>query len=517
MADIRAAGPFVATRGPLAGAARFSTLNIRLTVLICVVLIAGCFAAAATLQMRADRVHALNQAAYFEARRARDVAILVDAALDRDAALGRIFADDVTRTDLPEMEGLKNVAVFDQDAAPVAVLHGTLYAFPQIASETLIAAHRMRVVATPSIAAFPYKGRVVALYFDPLTIVPSQMLDRAELTAADGVVLAQGPQWTGRVVSVSRAAAWPLGVRTTLDEEAALEAWYGSMPLYLFVILGPALVGAGLAAVFVREFERRARASEAIRTLKSARPLEARLLVRLAEAERRAAESARSKSEFIAHMSHELRTPLNAIIGFSEVIEHGFYGEPGHPKYIEYARDIGMAGRSLHSKIGDILEFANVEAGRFPIKPVRFDVNELAADCVNEHMGRAFSRRISLEIGVLEPAESIADPLATKRILTNLLSNALLYTPEGGMVRVHVRVDEGAVVVTVSDTGNGFTREESARIGGAFLRFDRSGAATGAGMGLAIAMALAHRMGGAIQIAGRHGEGTAAELRLPKA
>jgi signal transduction histidine kinase len=517
MADIRAAGPFVATRGPLARAARFSTLNIRLTVLICVVLIAGCFAAAATLQMRADRVHALNQAAYFEARRARDVAVLVDSALDRDAAIGRIFAEDVTRTDLPTLAGLKNIAVFDQDATPVAVLHGTLYAFPQITPETLLAAHHMRVVEAPSIAAFPDNGRVVALYFDPATIVPSQMLDRAELTAADGVVLAQGPQWTGRVISVSRAGSWPVGVRTTLDEESALEAWYGSMPLYLFVILGPALVGAGLAAVFVREFERRARAYEAIRTLKSARPLEARLLVRLAEAERRAAESARSKSEFIAHMSHELRTPLNAIIGFSEVIEHGFYGEPGHPKYVEYARDIGMAGRSLHAKIGDILEFANVEAGRFPIKPARFDVSELALDCVNEHMGRAFSRRISLELGVVEPAETTADPQATKRILANLLSNALLYTPENGMVRVHVSVDEGAIVVAVCDTGNGFTREEYRRIGGAFLRFDRSGAATGAGMGLAIAMALAHRMGGAIRIAGRHGEGTAAELRLPKA
>ncbi len=518
MADIRAAGPFVATRGPLARIARLSsTLNIRLTVLICVVLIAGCFAAAATLQMRADRVHALSQAAYFEARRAHDVAVLVDAALDRDAAIGRLFAEDVTRTDLPELDGLRNIAVFDQDATPVAVLHGTLYAFPQIPSATLAAAHHMRVVTAPGIAAFPYKDRVVALYFDPLAIVPREMLDRAELTAADGVVLAQGPQWSGRVISVWRTSFWPVGVRTTLDEDSALGAWYGSMPLYLFVILGPALVGAGLAAVFVREFERRAKASEAIRTLKSARPLEARLLVRLAEAERRATEAARSKSEFIAHMSHELRTPLNAIIGFSEVIEHGFYGEPGHPKYVEYARDIGMAGRSLHSKIGDILEFANVEAGRFPIKPSRFDASELACDCVNEHMGRAFSRRIALEIGVMEPAETIADPLATKRILTNLLSNALLYTPEYGQVRVHVRVDEGAVVVSVNDSGNGFTREESQRIGGAFLKFDRSGAATGAGMGLAIAMALAHRMGGAIRIAGRHGEGTTAELRLPKA
>jgi two-component system cell cycle sensor histidine kinase PleC len=360
------------------------------------------------------------------------------------------------------------------------------------------------------------KDKVIVLVFDPAMLVPQTMLGRMELEAPGQVVLTEGGDWNGRATVIAQAQEWPVTVRSSLDRSAALAAWYGSLPLYLFVILGPALVGAGLAAVFVREFERRARAAEAIKTLRSARPMEARLLVRLAEAERRAVEAVRSKSEFIAHMSHELRTPLNAIIGFSEVIERGFYGAPGHPKYVEYARDIGMAGRSLHSKIGDILEFANVEAGRYPLSPAPFDVSELAHECVNEHMGRAFSRRIALEVGVIEPADALADPMAVRRIVTNLLANALLYTPEGGEVLVDVRSEVGAVVVTVRDSGTGFTKEEARRVGNAFLRFDRTGADTGAGMGLAIAMALARRMGGAIRIAGRHGEGTSAELRLPK-
>jgi len=139
--------------------------------------------------------------------------------------------------------------------------------------------------------------------------------------------------------------------------------------------------------VFVREFERRARASEAIRTLRTMRPVEAKLLVRLAGAERRAVEDNRAKTEFIAHMSHELRTPLNAIIGFSEVIERGFYGAVGHAKYVEYAHDINEAGRNLHNKIGDILEFANVEAGRYPLSPQAVDVGAVALECVNEQMG----------------------------------------------------------------------------------------------------------------------------------
>jgi len=92
----------------------------------------------------------------------------------------------------------------------------------------------------------------------------------------------------------------------------------------------------------VREFERRARAAEAIRTLRATKPSEAKLLVRLADAERRAAVAESAQREFLGHMSHELRTPLNAIVGFSEVIERGIFGH--HEKYSEYAHDIGMAG-----------------------------------------------------------------------------------------------------------------------------------------------------------------------------
>ena len=95
------------------------------------------------------------------------------------------------------------------------------------------------------------------------------------------------------------------------------DAWYGALPLYLFVILGPALAGGWLAAMFVRAFERQQKAAHAIRNLKLTRPIEAKLMVRLAAAERTAVEAVRSKSEFTAHMSHELRTPLNAVIGFS--------------------------------------------------------------------------------------------------------------------------------------------------------------------------------------------------------
>jgi signal transduction histidine kinase len=509
-----AAWPFALLHGVLARIAALPTHHIRITVLLCVVAIGGSFAAAGALQMRFDRVQAFRQAAYFEAKRAHAVAAVAEASLARTERFGRLFAaDEITDRALAASPDVRGVAIADGAGQTLRASGEAI----DMQSLTELA-HNSRVVlgaGQRAVIAFADGGDTVAVSFAASALVPSAMMDGVELVNAAGMRLAGTPS-DARAVS-ARVGGWPVEVRVALDDENALRAWYGSLPLYLFVILGPALVGGWLAAVFVREFERRARASEAIRALRSTHPAEARLLVRLANAERESVEAQRSKTEFVAHMSHELRTPLNAIIGFAEVIERGFYGAVGHPKYIEYARDIGMAGRSLHSKIGDILEFANLEAGRYPLKPVRFDVTELVCACVNENVGRAFSRRIALDMVPAGAADVNADPLAVKRIVTNLLSNALLYTQEGGRVRVSVRQDEGAVAVAVSDNGNGFRPDEASSAGTAFRRFERAGVSTGTGLGLAIVMALARRMGGAVRLASAHGEGTCAELRLPKA
>jgi signal transduction histidine kinase len=490
------------------GAVRIATRNIRFTVLACVVLICGCFAAAAALQMRGDRIHALAQAQMFEARRAQDVAAAAGATLDRLAAIGRAFADGKPVDSAAD--GVSNITVFDTTGLALRTQNSLdSPSLPQGASDR-------PAVFAPGMLTIPHDGKIVAVAFDPKVLVPARMLARAALTLTGGEALIADAGWSGPGGAVA-VPGWPVTVRTSIDEEPALAAWTGSLPLYLFVILGPSLAGAALAAIFVREFERRARAAQAIRTLRAMRPVEAKLLVRLAGAERRAVEDNRAKTEFIAHMSHELRTPLNAIIGFSEVIERGFYGPAGHPKYVEYAHDINEAGRNLHTKIGDILEFANVEAGRYPLAPAAIDVCAVAAECVNEHAGRAFSRRIALELGFAQAAEATADRLAVGRILSSLITNALAYTEEGGRVRLDVLEEEGAVVVRVIDNGHGFSRAEVQKAGVPFRRFDRPGCETGAGLGLAIAMSLARRMGGAVRLSGTPGGGSVAELRLPKA
>jgi signal transduction histidine kinase len=493
----------------LRGTARFAANHLRATVVISLVLICGSFAAAAALSMRFDRVHALDQALVFEQRRAGDVAAVIGAGLDAKEKLGRAFADGELGSIPPD--GVRNIAVYAPDGTPLNLMTGTS-AFVHLPRDVIGGArtHRM-LIADGELATIisPYGSYVVAVAFDARTLAPASMLQRVSVATASGMRLS-GTADGGRVQA--RAADWPVTVSITPDDDGALSAWYGSLPLYLFVILGPALAGAWLAALFVGEFERRARA-EAFKS----RPADARLLVRLAQSERDAIEAQRSKAEFIAHMSHELRTPLNAVIGFSEVIEQGMFGPAGHPKYVEYARDIASAGRGLHAKIGDILEYANLEAGRYPIALARFDAAALAASCVEEQTGRAFSRRVSLELIPSEPLFVHADLKAVRRVLTAVIANALAYTPEGGRVRVEAFLEEGAVAVAVSDTGPGFRPEEKASAGNAFRRFDRKGAETGAGLGLAIAVALARRTGGALTLTSLPARGTRTELRLPRA
>ncbi|HEY2011198.1 MAG TPA: HAMP domain-containing sensor histidine kinase [Rhizomicrobium sp.] len=472
--------------------------DIRFTVPVCILLICGCFAATALLQMRLDRSRALANAARFERVRAADLAGDTAAILDRYARMGAVFAaspEQYRSADLARAEpAIRDIAVWDANGIQQARLDTrTSQPFPR---PVMTGA---RMVFAEGLA-FRDGSRIVAVLFSTKSLLSG---------AARAALVAKGTAGTP-------VPGWPVAVETRVDEQATLESWAGALPLYLFVILGPALTGAWLSALFVSSFERQARAARAIRALKSTRPVEARLLVRLANAERNAMEALRSKSEFVAHMSHELRTPLNAMIGFSEIISGGLFGPAGHPKYGEYAQDIAHAGKNLHAKIGDILEFANVEAGRYPLQAEAVDLAEAVGTLIEEHQGRAFSRRISLSLAFGEPGRVHVDPRGLRRIVSNLLANALTYTAEGGIVRADVHFEEGAGVVTLCDSGPGFSPREVERLGKPFERFDRAGSVTGAGLGVAIAMELARRMGGAMRLAGQSCNGAVMELRLPR-
>jgi signal transduction histidine kinase len=528
----------------MAKAADLAARNIRITVLVCVVLICGSFAAAAVLQMQLVQARQLDQITREQAARTTEIAAGLGERLDQYAALGAHFADGTLPAHAlgialqATAPGLNDVAILGADGTPLLALKDA-NASPLPANVTALARIRRTAFAQGNnlVLAFPDGNRIVALKIDPRALIGQAKLDNGAIAVAGGEVIAKGAGWGhgllpdglslpsaarrvaqdgNSLITAALVPGWPL-VAAATHNTARQTPWYGWLPLYLFVVIGPAVAGAWLSVIFVREFERRSSASAAIRQLREMGSHDGRLLVRLAEAERRAVESERSKTEFVAHMSHELRTPLNAIIGFSEVIAQGFFGAPGHPKYVEYARDIAEAGRGLHDKIGAVLEFANVEAGRYPINCAEIDVYAIACECANEMAGRAFSRRVSLTLDPSPPVRALADAAAVKRILGNLIANALDYTPEKGRVRVLLYRQGSKICICVRDTGLGFAPEEILDAGQAFRRFPRDGTSAGLGLGLAIAVSLAERMKGELRVASNHGAGTSAELRLPRA
>ena len=157
------------------------------------------------------------------------------------------------------------------------------------------------------------------------------------------------------------------------------------------------------------------------------------------EAARADAESLNiGKSRFLANMSHELRTPLNAIMGFSDIMRQRMFGTlPG--KYVEYADLIHDAGSHLLDLINDVLDMSKIEAARYELSLERLDVREPVQAALRLMRLQADDVGVQLR-GVLpsQPLDADLDRRAVKQIVLNLVSNALKFTPKGGLVsRLH--------------------------------------------------------------------------------
>jgi signal transduction histidine kinase len=232
-----------------------------------------------------------------------------------------------------------------------------------------------------------------------------------------------------------------------------------------------------------------------------------------------AAEAAnQAKSRFLATMSHELRTPLNAVIGFSDaLLREG--GAPDAVRVGEFAQEINGAGRHLLSLINNILDVARIEAGRFDLATDRIDLLRLVRTCVRQADSAARAAEITLEIEVSPELPVLqADERRLQQVLNHLLSNAVKFTGEGGVVTVSGAVDEtGDLVLRVTDTGIGIDEADLERVFEPFIQLDGSLARRfqGAGLGLYVSRALVEAQGGQLRLSSQPGLGTTAEVRLP--
>jgi two-component system cell cycle sensor histidine kinase PleC len=223
-----------------------------------------------------------------------------------------------------------------------------------------------------------------------------------------------------------------------------------------------------------------------------------------------------AKSDFLANMSHELRTPLNAIMGFSDVMRQQLFGELGSPKYLDYCQDIHRSGAYLNAILTDILEMSLLEAGGRRLVEREVDVSTAVLEAMEQWRWRASEKEIELHREIDTGLVCAGDHAAIVKVLGNLLSNSVKFTPPRGKVRVRALKLNRSILVYVQDNGRGVEREALKRLG---APFEQSCAVIedgmkGSGLGLAIARALVDLHRGSLRLRSRIGFGTVALVRL---
>ena len=229
----------------------------------------------------------------------------------------------------------------------------------------------------------------------------------------------------------------------------------------------------------------------------------------------------RSKSEFLANMSHELRTPLNAIIGFSEIIKDQLFGQVGQPQYVEYAKDIYDSGQLLLSLINDILDMSKIEAGKRALHEATLNIDAVVHSVSRLVAARAKEGKVRLNLHVPRDIPALrAEEKAMKQILTNLLTNAIKFTSEGGSVTLSARVDEEKrMILSVIDSGIGIAPDDIAIALTPFGQIESalSRKHQGSGLGLPLTKALVELHGGQLDLQSELGNGTTVTLTFPAA
>jgi two-component system sensor histidine kinase BaeS len=220
-------------------------------------------------------------------------------------------------------------------------------------------------------------------------------------------------------------------------------------------------------------------------------------------------QSEAQRRSLLADVTHELRTPLTVMQGHLEGVLDGVY-----PADREHLAPILDEMRVLGRLIDDLRTLAQAESGTLTLRREPTDLGVLVGEVAASFRPEAEAAGVTLEVDVADDLPLLAvDPVRLREVLTNLVANALRYTPQGGRVRIGGKATEGGgVELAVSDTGAGIPPEALPHI---FDRFYKSADSGGSGLGLAIARNLVNTHGGTLEAESHLGQGTTMRVKLP--
>ena len=229
--------------------------------------------------------------------------------------------------------------------------------------------------------------------------------------------------------------------------------------------------------------------------------------------------SERQKDDFLANVSHEIRTPINTICGISEIMLKNEVPE----EMKEDVLNIQSAGRNLMSVVGDILDYSELQEGEFEIVEENYYVSSTIYDVINMTMAKKSEKNIELIVNCAAdmPSVLIGDEQKIRRVIMNLVNNAIEFTSEGCVsVEFGFRKEEYGInlIVSVKDTGIGMTQESVENLFKKFTQVDmgRTRKKGGVGLGLAISQMIVNKMGGFISVKSELGSGSEFRFVIPQ-
>ena len=221
------------------------------------------------------------------------------------------------------------------------------------------------------------------------------------------------------------------------------------------------------------------------------------------------------RKEFVADVSHELKTPITSIIGYVDTLQDGDYDKETRQRFLSV---ISSEGRRMADLVSDLLTLSRYDNKKMKREVTEFDLGELAKKCQEKLELEIEKKNQNVECYVTADVPPIkADKNGIERVILNVLSNAIKYTPEEGNIKIYVGFVYNDAYIKIIDSGIGIPKEEIGRIFERFYRVDkaRSREMGGTGLGLSIAKEIIEQNKGSIDVKSEYGKGTEVVIRIP--